>query len=239
MQEPELGPPGSPLSGADLVTALARLVQGLDGMAELEDMGGAIAEFAVSALGADHAGVSLRPTQGKATRLAISHDDLAELDRAEEDLGQGPEPPGPGDDDVVGISDTRDDPRWPDWCAVASRKDVLAVCMIAMTTLGGRRLLTLDLYSRTAGGFDDRGREPLAATSRIIGLAVQNIQRRVNLESALSTRDMIGQAQGIVMERYQLDAEQAMQFLRRISQDSHAKIRQIAAQLVNGDDPSV
>jgi hypothetical protein len=237
VQDPEPGPSGSSLSGADLVSALAELVLRLDDLGELEAMSEAIAEFAVTALGADLAGVSLRPTQGKPARLATSHHDLTELDRLEETLGEGPGSPRSDGDDVVAIRDTRTDPRWPAWGAAAAQGRVHSVCLIAMTTLGGRRSFTLDLYSRRPDGFvaaDDVLRD----TARIIGHAVHHIQRRLNLESALSTRDMIGQAQGIVMERYQLDSEQAMQFLRRISQDSHAKIRQIASQLVQGGDPT-
>ena len=44
-------------------------------------------------------------------------------------------------------------------------------------------------------------------------------------------RDVIGQAKGIIMERYNLDADAAFRTLKRISQDQNKKLHEIARQV--------
>ena len=235
MHQPQSGQPGAPRPGPDLVAALADLMRRLDGMAEMEEMCQAIAGFAVDVLGADLAGVSMRPSRGARSRLASSHAALAALDDADGPLGDGTsETP---EQEPVSITDTRSDGRWPRWTAAAEEHGVLAALFLPVAQVG-RHSIVLELYSRTAGAFEGRGSTGLEAAVEVIGLTLSQVQRRVNLETALGTRDMIGQAQGMIMERYDLGGEQAMDLLRRISQDSQAKIQQIARRLVEGDDPS-
>ena len=53
------------------------------------------------------------------------------------------------------------------------------------------------------------------------------------LQSALTTRDRIGQAKGIIMERYGIDDVQAFEMLRRLSQDSNTRLVDIAQQVID------
>jgi AmiR/NasT family two-component response regulator len=69
----------------------------------------------------------------------------------------------------------------------------------------------------------------------IAALAAVALARSINdeqLASALATRTTIGQAIGIVMERYQLDADDAFSVLRRISSQDNIKLRDLAAHVV-------
>jgi AmiR/NasT family two-component response regulator len=52
------------------------------------------------------------------------------------------------------------------------------------------------------------------------------------LEQGLESRTVIGKALGICLERYNLDEDQAFQFLVRISQEQNVKLRDVAARLV-------
>jgi AmiR/NasT family two-component response regulator len=52
------------------------------------------------------------------------------------------------------------------------------------------------------------------------------------LRQALATRDVIGQAKGILMERFKVSAEDAFQILRVASQHKHCKVRELAESLV-------
>jgi hypothetical protein len=56
---------------------------------------------------------------------------------------------------------------------------------------------------------------------------------QANLAAAVDARKLIGQAQGILMERFALDADQAFAVLRRCSQHLNIKLRDIAQQLIN------
>ena len=53
------------------------------------------------------------------------------------------------------------------------------------------------------------------------------------LESALSTRDRIGQAKGIIMERFGVDDVQAFEMLRRLSQDSNTRLIEVAQRVID------
>lgn len=53
------------------------------------------------------------------------------------------------------------------------------------------------------------------------------------LESALSTRDRIGQAKGIIMERYDVDDVAAFEMLRKLSQDSNVKLVEVAQKVID------
>jgi glycine cleavage system aminomethyltransferase T len=49
----------------------------------------------------------------------------------------------------------------------------------------------------------------------------------------METRDLIGQAKGILMERYKLTGEQAFELLVQASQTTHSKLREVADELVH------
>jgi AmiR/NasT family two-component response regulator len=55
---------------------------------------------------------------------------------------------------------------------------------------------------------------------------------------ALASRDVIGQAKGILMERFGIDAVRAFELLKRLSQESNTAVVDIAERLVNADRPA-
>jgi AmiR/NasT family two-component response regulator len=56
--------------------------------------------------------------------------------------------------------------------------------------------------------------------------------RKRQFESALASRDIIGQAKGIIMQRFHVDAVRAFQLLTRLSQERNTPVRVIAQELV-------
>ena len=57
-------------------------------------------------------------------------------------------------------------------------------------------------------------------------------QTAEELHSAIHTRNIIGQAQGIIMERYPVSSDQAFSVLSRVSLESNVTLHEIAAQVV-------
>jgi GAF domain-containing protein len=226
------GGPGSPKPGAEALIALTEFLPRLDGLGGLEQVADAVTGFAVTHLGADLAGVSMRPPDGRSLRLAASHAELVQLDDAQGDPGQAAWWPAPEPGAVISVSDTRTDRRWPSWSAVVSQQRLLAACLIEMTRLGGRPI-TLELFSRTPGAFDARELPGVAAVARVIGYAVHHSEGRSNLTRAMRTRDVIGQAQGILMERFKVTPNQAFAILARISQETNSRLRDVARYLVD------
>jgi AmiR/NasT family two-component response regulator len=90
---------------------------------------------------------------------------------------------------------------------------------------------SLNLYSDQVGAFADLG--SLADLFREqSAMALAYAQEIQNLKEAVQTRQLIGQAVGIVMERYQLADQRAFAFLARLSQTRNVKLRQVAQEIV-------
>lgn len=64
-------------------------------------------------------------------------------------------------------------------------------------------------------------------------IALHSLSKSEQFHSALASRDLIGQAKRMVMERFAIDGVQAFELLRRLSQDTNVPLAQIAGQLVD------
>ncbi|MEW6477441.1 MAG: GAF and ANTAR domain-containing protein [Actinomycetota bacterium] len=128
--------------------------------------------------------------------------------------------------------------RWPEFTAVATQagvRSVLAVPLVAKD----QPLGALNLYSKSAGGYDHADEETAVLFSRQAAVACANAEiywrtytLTEHLREALESRDVIGQAKGILMARRGCTAEAAFEALRKVSQQRNIKLRDIAAQVV-------
>jgi uncharacterized protein YjbJ (UPF0337 family) len=139
--------------------------------------------------------------------------------------------------------DLNNDPRWPHFAphaTTAGIRSVLALPLAANSHLGA-----LNLYARypAAFGVVDRAKSAILASLANLALTVakshEDEERRAdNLHAALASRETIGEALGILMERERITAGQAFEILRRASQHLNVKLREVAQNLVNtGEDP--
>ncbi|MCZ8377848.1 GAF and ANTAR domain-containing protein [Mycobacterium sp. CPCC 205372] len=194
----------------------------------LEDVTSAATELIP---GADTAGILLVGPGGKFESLAGTTDLPHQLDELQMTFEEGPCVQAALDDVIVRTDDFREESRWPKY----------SEAVVEIGVLSG---LSFKLYTadRTAGALNLFGFEPnrwdgeaetigtvLAAHAAAAILASRQGQQ---LESALSTRDRIGQAKGIIMERYDVDDVQAFEMLRRLSQESNTKLTDIAQQVI-------
>jgi AmiR/NasT family two-component response regulator len=63
-------------------------------------------------------------------------------------------------------------------------------------------------------------------------VAWNSARRDEQFKAALASRDIIGQAKGMIMERYGVDAVRAFELLRKLSQEANVRLTQIAEELV-------
>jgi hypothetical protein len=95
----------------------------------------------------------------------------------------------------------------------------------------GDRLGALNLFGTRPDVFDewaiDLGEVFAATCAAVLASAISQEGARAALES----RDVIGQAKGILMARHKLSAEGAFDLLRRTSQSRHVKLRDLAQQV--------
>jgi hypothetical protein len=130
-----------------------------------------------------------------------------------------------------------EDSRWPRFgpeAAAAGIRSALAVALSANGTRGA-----LNLYARLPAAFGALDRAHGQIFGTLAGLALtaaeaheDDLRRMESLEHALVTREMIGQAIGILMERERITADQAFDILRRASQRLNVKLRDVAQDLV-------
>lgn len=182
--------------------------------------------------GCDAAGISLATRDGGIRTPAASDSFVLDCDLLQDQLRQGPCLEAAWEETVVHSPDVAADERWPDWGQkVAAEHGIGSVLCLKLFThedvLGA-----LNLYSRDTHVFDADGLDEATALAAHIAIAVSSAETQQQLREAIDTRTLIGQAVGIVMERYRLDAGTAFQVLVRTSSHANVKVRDIAAELV-------
>lgn len=97
----------------------------------------------------------------------------------------------------------------------------------------GDNLGALNLYARVPNAFTDESEQvgPLFAAHAAIAYA--GVRKEAHLANAIVNRDVIGQAKGILMERYKIPGERAFLLLSRASQRSNRKLHDVAEELVH------
>jgi hypothetical protein len=138
--------------------------------------------------------------------------------------------------------DLAHDPKWPQFGPEAIRHGFVSVLSTALLpdVMPPRLSGALNIFSRQKGKLGDeasRDRSLLLATHASLALATTEAVRlaelrETHLRRALETRDVIGQAKGILMNRRGVSAEDAFDLLRRTSQDLNVKLATLAQTLV-------
>lgn len=99
----------------------------------------------------------------------------------------------------------------------------------------------MNLYASDPGRFDSDDLAVAHVLARHAAVALARSREQTSLWRAIDARKLIGQAQGILMERFDLDADRAFAVLRRYSQDNNLKLREVAQRLIDSrrlpDDP--
>ena len=128
--------------------------------------------------------------------------------------------------------------RWPEFTAAATQSGVRAVLAVPLVA-SDRPLGALNLYSRTADGYDEADEETAVLFSEQAAVACANAEvywrtysLTEHLREALESRDVIGQAKGILMARRGCTPDAAFEALRKVSQHRNIKLRDIAEQVV-------
>jgi len=156
---------------------------------------------------------------------------VEELDTVQERLGQGPCLQAAVADSVIRCADLRDEPRWPQFAAAATRLGVHSMLSFQLyTSKGGAG--ALNLLGSAPRAFSAEGEALGAVLATHAAVALAAINREHQFESALASRDNIGQAKGILMERLSIDAVQAFALLKKLSQSTNTPLRTIAQRVI-------
>lgn len=220
---------------ADGWTMLERLGRGLRVKnADLEGTLDAVLSTAVDLIaGTDFAGLNLY-VRGKFEPQVVLGAPPHALDELQQTTGEGPCIAASRDQAVVRIDEMVDERRWPEYVQLAVSLDVHAMLCVPLA-VDEVRLGSLSLYANTPRAFGDRGghHERLANLFAVnAALALSEAQRADNLRTALISRDTIGQAKGILMERLRITPEAAFALLAGSSQRANRKLHVVAEDFV-------
>ncbi|MFI7136408.1 GAF and ANTAR domain-containing protein [Streptomyces massasporeus] len=180
--------------------------------------------------GCDAAGILL--LHGKRVEtLAPTHDLVVESDRLQDRLTEGPcfdAARTSTGERVFRTSDfTTEQPRWPAYAARARDLGVGSMMGFLLYT-DDEDLGALNLYSHRAGSFTDDSETAGWLLASHAAVAFSSARSHAQMEQAMATRHVIGEAMGILMGSHRLTEEQAFDVLRRYSQEKNIKLREVA-----------
>lgn len=220
-----------PHDSSDVAAAMAGAAKVINTPGSLDETLDAITRAAQETVpGFEHVGISITHSNGRIETRSGTGQLVWEVDESQFRLHQGPCYDAIRHGGVTIMQDVRTETRWPQYVAEVSELGLRAQMGLQLYTdegaLGG-----LNFYSSTPGVDPDAVQlaELFAAHAAI---ALGRARHEHQLKESVASRQMIGTAVGIVMERYEIDENRAFQFLVRASSTSNIKLRTLAEELV-------
>lgn len=177
-----------------------------------------------------YASISHRVDGKPIETLAPTHPLAVAVDELQYELAEGPCFDVALDDTIALSNDLASEARWPRFGPRAAELGIGS--QLAMVLLAEKReRAAVNLYSRDRQAFDG-GFDVAELFAAQAGLVMGFGRTIKQLDHALGSRTVIGQAVGILMERYSIDQHQAFEYLTRLSQTTNTKLRIVAESLV-------
>lgn len=240
---PGLPAPGMPASDDDLsgLLSLARA----DLSKELSTEGGPqpmlsrVVELACRWVpGAEQASVCQFPhDNGELSTLAATAGEAMACDKLQRDAEEGPAFDATVKHTSVRVDDLHQERRWRRFTTKARKLGIrsLFACELPLTRGGGA---SLNLYSTQPGEFTAMTELIAPVFAARASIALAHADEVHHLHRAIESRQTIGQALGILVERYRLTPDQAFELLVSASKNNHIKLRDLAARISDtGEDP--
>jgi len=181
---------------------------------------------------AQHAGVILAIGRRHLEVVAASSPVPKQLDELQQREGAGPCLDAARSQSVIRIEDVGTDSRWPTFAEQATAAGVRSMLCLPLhvdTSLFG----TLSVYADTPRAFKDVTESVARVLAVLAAITLSESRGRANLERALESRDLIGQAKGIIMQARRITADEAFALLVRRSQETNTKLLDVAEDVVH------
>ena len=215
---------------AETFGAIARALAAYDEVQVTLDM---IVRLAVDTLeDCEFAGISLIE-RGAFSSPASSNNVPRIVDHIQSELGEGPCIDSIREHKVVQTGDLATEVRWPRFSRRAKEQTGVRSVLSIRLFIEDDTMGALNLYSTRRDAFVDTDVALASVFAVHAAVAMAAARRNQNLLRMAQTRDMIGQAKGILMARQHVTNEQAFDMLRRASQRLNIKLKQIAEEIVS------
>ena len=197
-----------------------------------------IVDLAVETIdGCDYAGISILKGGQGSTPVATDQVVRA-VDAIQYETGEGPCLDAIRDHEVFQTGDLSQEGRWPRFSSRAHQETGITSMLCFRLFVAGDTLGALNLHSKAPDAFDERSRTAGVVFAAHAAMAMSTAVHEAQMEEALQSRDLIGQAKGILMAREGVTADQAFDMLRRASQRLNVKLREVAGGVVDQSGPS-
>lgn len=213
-----------------LMADLARSLQAEEGSGDTMDLAVSLAVDIVE--GAEAAGITLVHRGRIVETPASTSEAVMQADRIQQELGEGPCLTAIRDEEVVSAPDLATDTRWGQWGPRAAAEAGLGSMLCFRMFTQKERVGALSLYATKPRAFTGADVESGVSFAAHTAIAIAVARQDENMDIALDSRSLIGQATGIVMDRYDIDAVRAFAVLKRISQHSNVRLHEVAVELI-------
>ncbi|OBF53286.1 response regulator receiver protein [Mycobacterium sp. 852002-50816_SCH5313054-b] len=187
--------------------------------------------------GCQYAGITLADKTKAVTNVAATHRYPMVLDAIQNRYGEGPCLSAVWQHHVMHVEDLNVDQRWPNYQRQALEQTPIRSILSYELFADSRNMAALNFYAEYPHAFTGESLELGGVFATHVALAWSVMRRQDQFRSALASRDIIGQAKGVIMERFKLDAVEAFELLSRLSQNSNTKVIEIARSLIDTEHP--
>jgi len=199
--------------------------------------GGVIAELAEHAVtelpGADYANVTVTSNEFDVDTRSATNPWAVRIDDIQRRHREGPCLSTVWHHRIVHVDDLQQETRWPRFRAEALTSTPVRSIMGFQLFATGKSMGALSLFAERPNAFGNRTRQLGTLFAAHSALVWDATRREKQFEQALASRDTIGQAKGMIMERYSKDADEAFEMLRQLSHDTNVPLVEVAAKIID------
>jgi GAF domain-containing protein len=187
---------------------------------------------AIAIPGAQYAGITVTRNARHIDTPAATHKWPILLDEIQQRHREGPCLTAAWEEKTVHVADLTTDNRFPLYRRDAVEQTPICSIMAFQLFIADETMGALNVYAEQPHVFDQASKDIGRIFAAHSSVAWNSARRDEQFKRALASRDTIGQAKGMIMERYGVDAVQAFEVLRKLSQDSNVPLVQVATELV-------
>jgi len=214
-----------------LTQELSELARTLQAQADTGKMLDEIVSAAVAMIpGVDEGSISVVMRRQDVTSQSPSSDLPRLVDALQAEVGEGPCLDAVFEQQTVQVPDMASEQRWPRFAKRAAELGAASMLSFQLY-VEGDNLGALNLYGRRPNSFTEESERIGLLFASHAAVAFAQAQKLDQMAVGYETRELIGQAKGILMERYKIDAVPAFAMLVRASQHSNRKLRDVAEEL--------
>jgi GAF domain-containing protein len=212
----------------ELAGKLSELARSMQDEMGLENTLNAIVHAAAETVpGAEDASITAVVGRRKVQTTAATGALPRAVDQAQYETGQGPCLESLYEQETLRLSDMRAERRWPDFAGRANELGMASMLAVQLY-VEGDNLGALNLHSRQLDAFTDESEQVALMFAAHAAVALAGARAEEQMQKAVNSRDLIGQAKGILMERYKISSQEAFRLLVVASQSTNIKLFDVA-----------